>query len=639
LTMIKSQVSPDEAGKAPRKKKPTINLPLNSILLKNSGGNSTGSGYSKRTDGSVHTSSTRTCSTAGSIISEDSTTHSNASSALIYEINSNHYNNGRIHNNKNRINANGWNQRQRSVHFAKSSKELAQVVAYVDCLEEMSAQERWDIWWSPQEYQAIRLEAKYIIRQIRKFNAPAIQAMERSLKSSRILASERTTATTMEEWPEDAFSQAMQNPAMCYHQKHKSATMEPWCTSKVCARGLEKFVSSSHKNERQQHLHDALQSVFINSRNSNDASCSIQGREERVSLVYQEHCRCAVLFARLMAHGDECAAQQAFESMPSLADDAASTASTSYHILAPPVTRRVRRTKSTDGEINCNDLHSSSLHSTSSGGASSDDNDSCCMARAQYRQSRRMSADTGMAHTSRRPHLHRQASLNSSEASPNRPELRRALLLRAASANLGHIQQSNTDSPRPQLPRQASINSTDGLSVDSPGSRRALLLRAASANLGHLQQSNKVLNRPQLHRQSSLNSSGVFPDRPESRRALLLRAASANLEHVQEQQQTSSPTEQAPQIDRRALLSRRRSDLGLSYPRRDHLERPQAQDVTATSSPDESPRRSSRRDSLLNSNMSSRRDSLDLAANNKNSTRRRRFFMSRQDSSSKTANA
>jgi len=229
------------------------------------------------------------------------------------------------------------NNKKKTNNHIRFPEPAGQVVGNVSCLAEITAEERWETWWCPQEYQAIRLAAKYSTKQIRKCDKSSADSVDAAFKSALHLANlpseeEETEQSASEDDDDssgdeeqqqqqakkksksskknkttgggkiDLYQAALQDPSSCSPQH--VVTLEQWCTSKLPTRGLEKYVGAAHKAERQQNLQDSKKVVV--------ELCQKQPRcSTEIALTYQEYCRYAVLFARLTAHGDECAAKKA----------------------------------------------------------------------------------------------------------------------------------------------------------------------------------------------------------------------------------------------------------------------------------------------------------------------------------------
>jgi len=367
------------------------------------------------------------------------------------------------------------NKKGRSLSF---SEPLGTVVGQVSCLADITTEERWETWWCPQEYQAIRLAAKYSTKQIRKCDKSSADSVDAAFQSALHVASlednnsdkggeEDTMASGNSQQLKDqnkVFTQAMHNPAECPHV----VTLEQWCTSKLPTRGLEKYVGAAHKKERQQCMLDAKKVV---------AQLSQQQREQKqkdghstvceteIALTYQEYSRYAILFARLTAHGDVCAARQAQET----------SSSRLVAMESRPRERRTGRRRSSVGNSGDGSGDESTVASSTYGS----DDDSC---KTHLQRS-----------FSKRSLLHRQASLKNTNSSPTstssgeqptlaRSESRRALVKQESKRGL----LAKSDSKRGLMGKQDSKRALLGKSDSKRGllgksdSKRGLLTKQES---------------------------------------------------------------------------------------------------------------------------------------------------------------
>ena len=196
---------------------------------------------------------------------------------------------------------------------------MSTIVGTIPCLKEVSTEERWETWWCPHEYQAIRLAAKYSTKQIRKCDTLSAECVQQAFsyvveackqdkdeqddnKKSGEDSQELPQAEDLAEHDDDdcqeeasmqvsrvpqegnlpssrscsAFaSSSKNNPTMMDEDDSACALLESWCTSKLPTRGLEKYVSQQHKKDRMDLMNESRRVVAqLSSSSSTSSSCT-----------------------------------------------------------------------------------------------------------------------------------------------------------------------------------------------------------------------------------------------------------------------------------------------------------------------------------------------------------------------------
>lgn len=204
--------------------------------------------------------------------------------------------------------------RKRTVRFAHP---MASTVGTIPCLSQLSSEERWETWWCPHEYQAIRLAAKYSTKQIRKCDTLSAECVQRifsftvracgvgivdNIKEMELKKSTKSKDVSKdrkirigdlddsydvddddqaehEEFEDEEYNDdKLVNPATSIFSMGRPRSnsmpsapenedevavslLESWCTSKLPTRGLEKYVSLQHKKDRVERMNESRRIV------------------------------------------------------------------------------------------------------------------------------------------------------------------------------------------------------------------------------------------------------------------------------------------------------------------------------------------------------------------------------------------
>lgn len=174
----------------------------------------------------------------------------------------------------------------RKIHFPEEASTIA---GYVPCREELSAEEKWETWWTTSEFQAIRLAAKFTTKHVRKNDTDGIEKIDTGFNTAlhvSCTASDEELAAVLRCPP----------ASLC-------GTLEGWCKRKSPVRGLEKYISNLQKELRLQYVAEARSAVVSMTKSG-------EHDDEDISMIYKEYSRHALVYARFLAHADMLAAQE-----------------------------------------------------------------------------------------------------------------------------------------------------------------------------------------------------------------------------------------------------------------------------------------------------------------------------------------
>ena len=202
---------------------------------------------------------------------------------------------------------------RKRVRFASP---VGSTVGTIPCLSDVSAEERWDTWWCPHEYQAIRLAAKYTTKQIRKCDTLSAECVQRTFSYAVHVSND-----SADETEHGHFRMGLEG--MTHGDEEEGfdsacSLLESWCTSTLPTRGLEKYVSQQHKKDRMELMNATRRVVSeLSSVPSDSWSSTIyESKEEEIAHVYGQYSKFAHLFARFMGQADARAAEQGAGEMP-----------------------------------------------------------------------------------------------------------------------------------------------------------------------------------------------------------------------------------------------------------------------------------------------------------------------------------
>jgi len=188
--------------------------------------------------------------------------------------------------------------RKRKVRF---SATMSQVVCIIDHREDLSFEEKENLYMSPENVQQIREDAKFVTKYFRSRNKEVIAEIDESYCAALNLATKNyATADDFTQFLRDDDNAVLQNAA---------SPLYNWCVkTKVSGRGLERYCSAKQRAERGAFAAECRQAVL--------RLCANAGVDpEDVGQFYSEYARSCALFSRLMGLQDQEAAQEAYRQM------------------------------------------------------------------------------------------------------------------------------------------------------------------------------------------------------------------------------------------------------------------------------------------------------------------------------------
>ena len=158
-----------------------------------------------------------------------------------------------------------------------------EVAGYVECRDEFSADDLVSRWWSPKEFQAIRLSAKLSCKNILKEEGGRLlNEFDRNVSKFFELVDNLANDS-------DALQGILDDPT------HQSKPFERWSCHHICCRGLEKYSSVVMKESRRENIIEATSSVL---------HYQDQLATDDLATLYRTKSTKAVLFARVTGHID-----------------------------------------------------------------------------------------------------------------------------------------------------------------------------------------------------------------------------------------------------------------------------------------------------------------------------------------------
>ena len=188
-------------------------------------------------------------------------------------------------------------QRKRKVRF---SATMSEVVCIVDHRDDLTPQEKNELYMSAENVQQIREDAKFVTKYFRSRSKEVIAEIDQAYSASLELATKDYIST------EDfIFSLHDDNTEL----QEAAATLNTWCSkTKVSGRGLERYCSSKQRAERGAFAAECRSAVL--------RLCNNKGvGAEDIANFYHEYARSCTLFSRMMGQQDQAAAQEAYLQM------------------------------------------------------------------------------------------------------------------------------------------------------------------------------------------------------------------------------------------------------------------------------------------------------------------------------------
>lgn len=189
------------------------------------------------------------------------------------------------------------NQRKRKVRF---SATMSEVVCIVDHRDDLTAQEKNELYMSAENVQQIREDAKFVTKYFRSRSKEVIAEIDQAYCASLELATKDYISRE-----EFMFSLLDDNSEL----QEAAATLNAWCSkTKVSGRGLERYCSAKQRAERGAFAAECRSAVL--------RLCGNKGvGSEDIANFYHEYARSCTLFSRMMGQQDQAAAQEAYLQM------------------------------------------------------------------------------------------------------------------------------------------------------------------------------------------------------------------------------------------------------------------------------------------------------------------------------------
>lgn len=146
----------------------------------------------------------------------------------------------------------------------------------------IAADEKFDIWWTPREFQAIRSEAKLITREIRECEPHIIADIEHTYTTALHLS------CTLDD---SSYDSLLRDPS------GYSGCLREWNDDSCGGRGLEKYTSMKHRYERSAFAKEARAAV-IRLHNNPDL------HPHEIAAFYKDYSRASCIYARLTGVSD-----------------------------------------------------------------------------------------------------------------------------------------------------------------------------------------------------------------------------------------------------------------------------------------------------------------------------------------------
>jgi hypothetical protein len=154
---------------------------------------------------------------------------------------------------------------------------LSQVVGVVPSLDEFTAVETRNCWWSYRDQERSRVQARSGIAAVRR-NGP-VDAIENACNAARKLAMDDSKGSNL-----------------------LSPDLRTW-TSHGIGRGLEMWISPYHCDQREADSHQARTMVFVTQRKGVSA--------QEISEIYEENSRPSLIYSIMMGEADSmCVSRQ-----------------------------------------------------------------------------------------------------------------------------------------------------------------------------------------------------------------------------------------------------------------------------------------------------------------------------------------
>lgn len=183
------------------------------------------------------------------------------------------------------------NSSKRGVRF---SSALFEVVAEVQCRDDMSNQEKYELYLNGADMQKIRADAKSTTKYFRMKESHSVVELDQAHTAAMNRAARNESY--------DVFWHFMRNADQSLEQV--AAPLAKWCLkSQVTGRGLERYCSQRQRSQRTAFATECREAVL---RLNKSGSISA----EDVAEFYHEYARSNAIYARLMGHADEVAAKE-----------------------------------------------------------------------------------------------------------------------------------------------------------------------------------------------------------------------------------------------------------------------------------------------------------------------------------------
>jgi len=167
------------------------------------------------------------------------------------------------------------------------ASEISQVVCSVPCVDELTDQEKRAIYWTTSEFKGIRMSAKLVTKDIRKLGSKGIAPIEEAFATALYLCTKEDSELDL----------LLANP-----EDHCKGA-QVWCTGDSNGRGLERYISPTHRFKRAEYAKEARAAVLRMHRSDKISS-------DQLASFYVEYAKSATVYSRLMGHADYLAAHK-----------------------------------------------------------------------------------------------------------------------------------------------------------------------------------------------------------------------------------------------------------------------------------------------------------------------------------------
>lgn len=170
---------------------------------------------------------------------------------------------------------------RRTVRFA-AEHEVRSVLSR----NNMTAEEKDSYWWTNKDHQGFRLNAKFLAVTIQKHGSSFVKLIDDSYKAAQIIS-------------DDTELQGFEIDELLDNPREYTKLLEQWAVNGHSRRGLERWISAKHREERANESHEARDIVLQLQTKGADAY--------EISEAYQEMTLTTKILARMLGYADHVA--------------------------------------------------------------------------------------------------------------------------------------------------------------------------------------------------------------------------------------------------------------------------------------------------------------------------------------------